>query len=501
MSKNESTADLEILVRAQKTQIQRMQARMSQLEEQSKNKEDHMQSEIKRYRHIEDLTRDLCVKILGKDRGEMKLGVDYTWNKVDTETLIADALKSYKKYCESRTEDLQRLHDYAIGFADKYHDAVAEIESLQQTIDARDVPKDGISDQSISGAVNAAYKDKAQKMIQGFETDNVQYDDEEEEATTKVVTESAKMGAEAVTEELMQKARANVERKVLATATPSSTREAKIEHAKIDQITPDVRMLAETVQADEAEKAILLVMGEGICKRTKIIKESGIPQTNATRAISRLITQKLVHTEEISYADISRSRIDYLTLMGKQVYRIISGNYPGEAECIKIKNRHKGYDHGYGIQACLELLDKTGMYKSKTMFKNPINLGDGTFFTPDIVAQLKDEYVRGENAVDIFEYECMNQGDMDYISKLNKMALVSDEINIILNNATKHNDMQTIMYQWAQRRKNNPEFKKKYLRLTSYGRFKQKIKSGAPFDDWWFVSGYLDDFPSPEGCD
>ena len=497
--KYESAAELEILVQALQQQIQRMQTRMKQEEESYKNKEQHMQAEISKYRHIEEKARGLCVLILGKDRGEMVLGQDYTWNKIDTEGLIEKATTSYKQYCDARKQDLQRIHDFAIGYQEKYQDTLAELEALQQDIDTHGMPKDGTdATATLTGAVNRVYQEKTKKMIQGFEKDNVQYDDEEEEVAAPVIKEGAKMGAQAVTENLMKKADENEKRRLLTTSKPSLSREAKIEREKIDQMTPDVRLIAEKVQADEVEKQVILILGEGICKRPKIVKESGANTANVHRALNRLISQKLVLTEEISYADVSRSRIDYLSLLGKQVYKLISGDYPGEAECVKIKNRHKGYDHGYGIQACLEVLDMTGLYKSKTMFKAPIDLGDGTYFTPDIVAYLKEEYYRGENTVDIFEYECMNQQDLDYASKLNKMALVSDEINIILNNATKMSDMQGIMYQWAQKRKNNPEFKSKYLRLTSFGRFKQKIKAGAPFDDWWIHSGFLDDFPSPE---
>lgn len=499
MAKNENTAELEIIVAAQKSQIHKMGIRIQQIQEAAQNKEEHMKAEIARYRHIEESARNLCVKILGKDRGEMVLGVDYTWNKVETEDLIADALKSYRKYCEERTAHLQKLHDYAMDYADKYHEAQEELEALQQTIDADSVAKDNITKEQFAEAAKKMYAEKTKKMLKGFESDNVQYDDDEEEERNSVIKTSQKMGVEAVQNELMRKAQQNEEKRILSSnAKTNNTKALKIEREKIDQITPDIRLLAEKTEQDEKEKTLLLVIGEGVSKQNKIIKESGIDSATALRALNRLNSKSLIDMEEISYADISRAKIYYLTLAGKQVYKLITDQYPGEAECIKIKNRHKGYEHGYGIQAVLELLDKTGMYKSKTMFKNPIDLGNGTYFVPDIVAYLKDEYARGENTVDIFEYECMNQADLDYVAKLNKMALVSNEINIILNNATKHVDMQTIMYNWAQKRKNNPDYKNKYLRLSSYGRIKSKIKNNAPFDEWWFASGYLDDFPSPE---
>ena len=499
MSKYESTAEQDIVIRALNQQIQRMQARMKQEAESYENKVKHMQAELAKYSHINEKARGLCVLILGKDRGEMVLGVDYTWNKIETADLIDKASASYKKYCDDRKQDLQRIHDFAIGYQEKYQETLAELEALQQDIDTRAIAKDtSIPEESLNKAVSQVFRDKATKMIQGFEKDNVQYDDEEEEVVTPVIKESVKMGATAVTGELIRQAQAADEKRLLNTSQPSLSREAKLEREKIDQITPDVRLIAEKVNGDDYQRKLLLIIGEGTCKRNKVIKESGIPTTNALRAMNKLVSQKLVDTEEISYADVSRSRIDYLTLLGKQVYRIITGEYPGEAECIQIKNRHKGYDHGYGIQACLELLDTTGLYKKKTMFQKPINLLDGTYFVPDIVAHLKDEFVRNDNTIDIFEYECMNQQELDYISKLNKMALVSDEINIILNNATKIVEMQNIMYQWAQKRKNNPEFKNKRLRLTSFGRFKQKIKAKAPFEDWWIHSGFLDDFPAPE---
>ena len=95
------------------------------------------------------------------------------------------------------------------------------------------------------------------------------------------------------------------------------------------------------------------------------------------------------------------------------------------------------------------------------------------------------------------EVERVKQTPEDYNAKFNKMALIMDEINVIVGNATEHGKMQEYMYNWAQAHKDNPEYVGKILRLTSYNTLEARINGHMPFEQWWHISSHLVSFPFP----
>ena len=84
----------------------------------------------------------------------------------------------------------------------------------------------------------------------------------------------------------------------------------------------------------------------------------------------------------------------------------------------------------------------------------------------------------------------------EYTAKFNKMSLVTDYINVLVANSSDHQKMQDILYQWACNHKNDPIIAQKTIRLSSFHVLKTGIENGKPFEEWWFVSERVANFPA-----
>ena len=102
-------------------------AKTQDLQEQIRIKEGAWKAKEAHYKHVDKLTRELCEKILARDRNEMVLGREYSWAKLDTEDLVLKADASYRTYNANRSELLQKIMDVA-------ETRRAQIESLEDQI-------------------------------------------------------------------------------------------------------------------------------------------------------------------------------------------------------------------------------------------------------------------------------------------------------------------------------------------------------------------------------
>lgn len=82
-------------------------ARITDLEQQSTEKQKKWRELETGYKTNEALTRELCSLILAKDPKEMVLGAEYSWGKLPTDEIIRKAKAAYTKYNEDRTQLLK----------------------------------------------------------------------------------------------------------------------------------------------------------------------------------------------------------------------------------------------------------------------------------------------------------------------------------------------------------------------------------------------------------
>lgn len=77
-------------------------AQTQDLKEQLDKSKENNAEILQKDKVIEKNLRDLCADILAKDPKEMKLGQEYSWDKIDLLSLIQKSRNVFKKYNEDK---------------------------------------------------------------------------------------------------------------------------------------------------------------------------------------------------------------------------------------------------------------------------------------------------------------------------------------------------------------------------------------------------------------
>ena len=493
VARNYSEHEAEIKLAAAEQHISKLNARIKQMNDQHKVETDHLKEEITRLRHMEDSARSLCTAILSKDRSELVLGTDYTWNKVQSEDLIHKALQSFKNYCITRTKDMQKLKDYAVQKNDELIDAQDKIQelSLNQT-----------SASQIAGVqemLEKKLKDSENKFAKAYEGCAVQYDEEEEATADKIVGKVAKSVADDYNKEQQARYYKNGAFPNTGVRSPEAEKRAQMKKkAEIDNIDSELTTLA--ADLSEQERAVIQTMGRfGISLGPEIRKNVEMSQNKFSETCKKLNSKNLITCEKVILPVRSGGtpQAYVLTPRGEKIYKHLFGEYPAEGEATKIKRYHANLEHGYGIKSLRELLVESKRYGKVNMFEKPVSLGKDISYQPDILATFKRNSDGTYNDPDYFEYERVKQTPEEYFAKFNKMSVLTNGINVVVSSSNDHKKMQSYLYKWAQKNKSNPDYADVIIRLTSITVLENSVKT-KNFNDWWVVNSHISRFPPPE---
>lgn len=461
----------EIEIEALKQQNEKMSLRIAQLDEQYKSKEKHLLDQIKRLLHIEESARGLCQKILDKDRREMVLGTKHSWSSIGSEEMIDSALKSYKQYCEKRTKDLKKISKYA-------EDLGKQLEESQNAVREKDAI---IELYEKNKGVSTERAGEIRKMIntQGVDSQYKNLDLQEEDSEDENLGPIAKRRAEAIK---------NI--KVVKNSSPV----IKLSDDEYAKLKIEVELLP------EFQKDYIALIGKGYAESREIQRNAPdrVPKGSSNRLFRNLYEAGYVDcVKDLKWPNSKNAVLYFLTEKGKGAYKIITGDDPHPSEMTKMITYHDNPEHGYGIKECAKLLETCNRYTRVNMFADQIKLPGGMGYRPDIVATRVDE--NGKETYEYFEYERCTQESRAYFEKFTKMALVTDEINIIVCTPDDHKRMINLISRWitaldATGSKRLSMYEKKRVRLGAYSRIANGIKDNKPFEDWWLINDYVGDY-------
>lgn len=487
MARNREYAqsEAEIQLSAAKQHISAMAARIRDMEEQHRSREEHQAAEISRLRHIESSARDLCTQVLSKDRGEMVLGTNYTWGKLDTEELIHRAGKSYKEYCIMRTKDLQKLKDFAMEKNEKLLEIQERMDQMTFELESQS------TSQGTREAIEQRLMESEKRTKEAFRNADIRYEDDEEEAVSTIIRKTASSINQELKRESLHK---SYEKQQRAIEVRDKERQLRREHAEIDTIDNEVRVLAGTIT--EEEKVVIATIGKGLSVSSEIRQISGLNSRKFSETIRSLDSKNIIVTVlKVSIPFAGTPNLHMLTSLGKKIHKLVTNEYPAQSEAERIRKVHANYDHGYGIRELAKLLRASKRYEAIDMFAKPMNLGDGITYIPDIVAV----YKRNEDGTipqpDYYEYERVRQIPQEYYAKFNKMARITKEINVVVPSSNDHLAMQKHMFEWAKSHANDPDYRNITMRLTSCTVLHTNIK--YEFARWWNIDAYVANFPDP----
>lgn len=247
----------------------------------------------------------------------------------------------------------------------------------------------------------------------------------------------------------------------------------------------------------DTQKELIKLIGEGMSVSAEIKKaiKDTVSGTTIHRNLKDLAEKGfLEYRKDVNYPGVRGVSLYRLSAKGKTAYRNITGEDPVEPEMDRMRRFHVTHEHGYGIRACQQLLVRSERYKDVEMFTDEVKLSDGSSYRPDLVCT---RYEGDNRIVEYFMYEHGRQTYSDYYKKFDRMAMLSDEINIIVSSPVEQERMQRLLATWAKTKKKTPGYSQKIIRLTNYNRIKDRVDNNKPYQDWWYIEGSLGSFKQP----
>lgn len=415
-------------------------AKAQDLQEQLKTKNEQWAAMKSRYEIIEKNTRELCEAILAKDKKEMVLGKDYSWDQVKIEDLLIKTKKAYHDYNNHRKEVMQKIFDVSEQRRETIEGLEAQISRMMQN-GAQNVTMEDIHKEiEKEKKEEEAKKHAPNEMKKAVEENRVQIAIEDEDDF-----ESASIWEKV--DEKNEKMRTSPKlKKVPKKPTPNAPEihrdEENHEKAKLERrkkTSPYIMDLKNLEnKMDENMWMIIQVMGDTgkslhlEIKEEIIRRNATMSNTAITNGLNSLMTYSVIKSEKFSLPLSGTTMVSCLDTLGIRLYETRYNKKPEKSEVECMIAEHTTAMHGYGIKAVAEKMIKAGTYKSVEYMNNrnhPIMIGEGVTYIPDITTQDRNG-VRS-----YFEYELGHHEQRDFNAKCSKMMQVTEILNFIVPNA------------------------------------------------------------------
>lgn len=429
-------------------------ARAQDLQEQLNTKQKQWAEREEQFSITDKLARELCEDILAKDRNEMKLGTEYSWDSIPLHELLRKTKTVFQAYVNSKRDLLEKVMDESesrrmetdslreqirvmkrksTDAADKKQEELAEAEQTEKTE----------SPGNRSGAQKAAQKEhsigdgSAQKVV-------IRMDEADELSGI----EEDIVQAVADKEKNMRKG----PKSPVISENQKRIRKKKEIKEKADAMH-DVNIAEYEENMDGIQWEILRVIGtEGLSVYKEI--ENLLLRDNPGYVKSKIrVSEKLLESSGAVYSEkvaipSGSCTVCTLTDMGERIYKRKYGKDPVLSEAEKVKKEHDNLHHGYGILYSADLLRNSGFFSEVCEYnrKNPVHLEGCSDYIPDIVCTDAD----GRKYY--MEYECANHSQTSFNGKCQKMCQVTDTLNFIVQNREVEAELQSQVARWVENR-------------------------------------------------
>lgn len=424
---------------------------------QNRDLRDQMETKDRQFRAYESRcdvvdshARKLCEAILAKDKSEMTLGDAKTWHSFSTDEMIAKATNAFVRYCQTRTELLNRVMEVA-------EKRRLELESL----------KDQISQIMRNG--NASQLASVEEMME-----NAQKELEAKTVISKAPNSTQKAIAEgrveAVIEEdgdcdenelshitHMLRTRNEIE---LTPGSPTISRcPQKSELIKKENAALAAQVInyeAIVQEYTETDWNVLYILGHfGVSKTRDILakydecyKERG--NGSVERSLTKFGTNQTIYSETVKLpTKAGKISLHYLSPIGRTVFKTRFGEEAVMSEYEKVQKKHDNPTHGYGILELKKVLEESGRYHSVSADEPGIEVTIGETkltYVPDLKCETG-------NFVDYFEYELNTHKQVDFNMKCNKMCKVTKFLNFIVPKIDEARKLKNKVDTWIESRK------------------------------------------------
>lgn len=418
--------------------------RADDLQEQLTEKNDMMATREKAIKHTEDLTRELCVAILAKDKSEIVLGKQYSWNKVPLDDLITKALKSYKENNLKKARILSETLDLA---EERRMQAESLADQISQIMQGGNVADPDSVKQAIKEA--KAAKGDASPVSPNVHN-NVQVIVEENRDAAIVVDGEMKNISEMC----------NIAEDVALTASAIPTVHSKKKNQRIEQEREKAAMahvIDLKVFMDKMSDVmwdVLYVIGTEGCTKysdieSAVVKKNGdeLRKSKIRVATTDLVKMKIINVENVKLPLSPRTFLHWLSDIGKRIYRAKYEKAPITSLVERVIAEHDNVEHGFGILDIEKVLEEKKIYKNISSWNrsNPIPVDNGRSYIPDLIC-------KREKYTEYIEYERGFHTQTDFNAKCNKMSQVTRFLNFVVPNKEVLKHVSKQVDAWVEKR-------------------------------------------------
>lgn len=453
-------------------------AKTQDLQEQIRIKEGAWKAKEAHYKHVDKLTRELCEKILARDRNEMVLGREYSWAKLDTEDLVLKADASYRTYNANRSELLQKIMDVA-------ETRRAQIESLEDQI--RQMIANGTAGVSdVQEVLDRAEREAAEEQAKEHVPNRIR--DVAAAGKVELIIEDADdvmvEGEKKLVAELVE---INEQARVTANSVPvvQATQNREIIKAARDQsiMTHLVDLSEYEARFNDVMWEVMKAIGaEGLSKypdiEAEILRNTEF-RTSKIRTATLEIAKMGALNQSILNLPLTPKVFAYqLSDIGTRLYKKHFEKEPVISDIERIIAEHDNAEHGFGILDVETVLKESGAYRDITSFnrKRAVRLQDGKLYVPDLIC-FTDRYR------EYMEYERGMHTQTDFNAKCNKMTQVTRFLNFVTPNKAAIKRVRVQIDTWIGTR-GATSLRNIKIRLTTA----QSLRGNNPrSDDAWMI--------------
>ena len=418
--------DYETLLSRYNTNI----ARANDLQEQLSTKQRQWNQREEAFKKTTHHVQELCISILAKDRTEMILGEEYSWDKLGLDLLVQKATKSFAEYSKTKTDILQKTMDIAEARGEENEGLKDQIRRMMVRGSA------GFEKKTAEDVFTEAKKEAEEKESKGKASltlkelakngtiEMVMDDDDEEVCADKTEKELIDIAEK---------------KKLTPGSVPVYDSRKKVEYAekKREVIAHMVDLsLTENQMNTAMWKTVEVIGKDGLSKYADIEKEilEKVPEQKPSRIRSGVLSltkMNVISLEKVSLPLSSRMVVYRLTDIGARLYEKQYGTKPVLSELDKIIAEHDNAEHGYGILDVGKILENSGKYKEVSCFNRhrAIKLEGGGTFVPDILCVPNNGKYE-----EYYEYERGFHTQTDFNAKCEKMIKVTRYLNFIVPN-------------------------------------------------------------------
>ena len=422
-------------------------AQTRDLKEQLKNSQEKNQQLLSKFDVVEKNVRELCEDILAKDPKEMKLGIEYSWDKIELLELIRKSKSAFHVYISARKDILERMADLCEERGNQIESLKLQIQKLLEEPTARTLTMEELekrcNEVKEKEEMMTKLSPKMQEKVASGKIELI-----ETEANDPVINEEMDVvvDAEDMEDELIRK-------KLMSSSIPGTDHRRTFQAAKSKRKERANKYALEDYddtlkQLSDEDKMLIRIIGtKGYSLYSDIYTEISKEMPEITNGKTRSSLKFLVGCQILQEEKVKvKTTISffYFSIKGSRIFEILFQEKPIMSMAEKLIAEHDNLVHGYGIFLTAEILKENERFRNVNIWnrKHPLKIREGMSYIPDIICTTLD----GKQMY--IEYECGNHTQTNFNGKCNKMLNFTNTLNFIVPNRKGEEIINSQVRKW-----------------------------------------------------